>query len=67
MWSLLKHIYIYTSYFYGSPGFEIQIMVFSGKTQLTTKYIVSGADINGNRATDVKRRVWLALPQEACR
>jgi hypothetical protein len=36
---------------------------FSGKTQLTTKYIVSGADINGNRATGVKRRVWLALPQ----
>jgi hypothetical protein len=29
---------------------------FSGKTQLATKYIVSGADINGNRATDVKRR-----------
>jgi hypothetical protein len=36
---------------------------FSGKTQLAGKYIVSGADINGNRATDVKRRVWLALPQ----
>jgi hypothetical protein len=25
--------------------------------------IVSGADTNGNRATGVKRRVWLALPQ----
>ena len=25
--------------------------------------MVSGADIDGNRAIDVKRRVWLALPQ----
>jgi hypothetical protein len=30
--------------------------IFSGKTQLVAKYIVSGADINGNRATGVKRR-----------
>jgi hypothetical protein len=37
---------------------------FSGKTQLVAKYIVSGADIDGNRAIDVKRRVWLALPQK---
>ena len=36
---------------------------FSGKTQLAGKYIVSGADIDGNRAIDVKRRVWSALPQ----
>jgi hypothetical protein len=40
---------------------------FSGKTQLAGKYDVSGADINGNRALDVKRRVRLALPQRPCR
>jgi len=36
---------------------------FSGKTQITGKYIVSGADINGNRARDVKRRDRSGLPQ----
>jgi len=37
---------------------------FLVKFNLRLNNIVSGADICGNQATDVKRRVWLALPQK---